>query len=126
MKTTWIVLGAALFASVSLAACKQRDAVPGPNAPREDVSERSVPGSASKTPAAIGGTGEKPLPKLVPVKSFSERSLEKLNFFRSTAPAPAGISGSSETNNKTAPSPVAQPAVLQPPGATPPKKLAGN
>lgn len=126
MKTTGIILAAAFLASVFLAGCKQRDAAPGTNGPRGDVSEVPAPEPAPETRAAVGGTGEKPLPKLVPVKSFSERSIEKFNFFRSTAPAPGGISGSSDTNDKAAPFPVAQPEVIQPPGAIPPKKLAGN
>ncbi len=106
VKNTRIILPAVIAASFFLSACKQSGGSSGTGRSGGAVPEKSAAETVSQIqeePAAHregpGATGGKPLPKLVPVKSFSERSVEKLDFFRSTAPAPSNISGSSVSAN---------------------------
>ena len=135
-KITGAAIGmAAITMLVIMSACKPREcAAPADNSRGSSADKSTGTGAAPQAPAAAaphregpGGPGGKALPKLVPIKSFSERSTERLDFFKSTAPAPGEISGSSMTaKNRTAPDTVPPHPVIQPPAPVPAQKPAAN
>lgn len=119
---------ALVLMAISLSACGQRESGYHPYTSFERGVEKKtgtepVPQTKADPASPHEGSGltrEKSLPKLVPVKTFSERSTEKLEFYRSTAAAPSGISGSTVIINvNAAPNVLTAPAPVKAPDAVP-------
>ncbi len=90
MKNSNIILPLGIFAALLLSACGKHESAPQPDNSRRDTE------SSTRAEAPQGEAGsstlprEKPLPKLVPVKSFSQQSAERTGFSQSTVPVSAG------------------------------------
>ena len=107
MKSTEVILPVVMFMSVFLAACGPRESASEKSTQTESIPQAPVASAALNE--VSGGAGLKARPKLVPVKSFSERSTKELVFYRSTAPASSDASAPSVViNNNTYPN--AEPA----------------
>ncbi|MDO8805645.1 MAG: hypothetical protein Q7R35_14595 [Elusimicrobiota bacterium] len=83
MKNTNIILPLGIFAAMLLSACGKNESAPQPDNSRRDMESstraEAPQGSDAETAATKKAgsttlTSEKPLPKLVPVKSFSPQS----------------------------------------------------
>ena len=106
MKNTNIILPLGIFAAMLLSACGKNESAPQPDNSRRDMESstraEAPQGSDAETAATKKAgsstlTSEKPLPKLVPVKSFSQQSTEQGVFSQSTMPVSAGGYGTSVT-----------------------------
>lgn len=111
MKNTNIILPLGIFAAMLLSACGKPESAPQPDSSRRDMESstraEAPQGSDAETPATKKAgsstlTREKPLPKLVPVKSISQQSTEQGGFSQSTMPVSAGGNGASVTTIQNA------------------------
>lgn len=106
MKNTDIILPLGLFAAMLLSACGKNESAPQPDNSRRDTESstraEAPQGSVTETAAteeteSPTPTRVTPIPKLVPVKSFSQQSSEPVGFSQSTMPVSTGGSGTSVT-----------------------------
>lgn len=127
MRNNNIILSLGIFAAMLLSACGKDESAPQPDNSRRDMESSTraedPQGSGAET-AATKETGsttltrETPIPKLVPVKSFSQQSTERVGFSQSTMPVAAGGYGTSVTIIQNAAPQVQGTAVPAPEPAT--------